>query len=488
MNDNALKNVSQPFVVVLCTVLGTWMTGLLLRIARWLYHAAFRPLWKTSGPSKQPHFLCLTIAAGLLVATACGDDDDSAGGAGAVAGQGGSPGAKAGTGGAKATAGSGGAGSVGADDAGTALSAADLRTTLNLLLSEHATLAAKATAAALGGRNDELEAYGDLLNQNGNDVGELVGAAYGSSAQTMFNGIWSAHNGYFVDYTKGVAAKDDGMKQAAVDNLTMKYVPDFAKFLAPATGLDEKAIADLTAEHVTTTKDVVDAQAAALASKSKADWTAAYANYRKAFAHMRMIGDALSEAIAGKMPGAFKGDPKTKAVDLRVGLNEALQEHMYLATFATGAALGSRMAEFEAAGDALNANGNDIGDVIGSLYGDDAKTTFNGIWSAHNGYFVAYTTGVAMKDKSMMNAAVNDLTTKYVPMFAAFLHTATDLPEETLKSLTMAHVVMTKAVVDAQAANKPADAAKADVEGARHLQMIGDPLSAAIVKKLPSKF
>jgi hypothetical protein len=42
---------------------------------------------------------------------------------------------------------------------------------------------------------------------------------------------------------------------------------------------------------------------------------------------------------------------------------------------------------------------------------------------------------------------------------------------------------MTKAVVDAQGGDKPADAAKADRTAAQHMQMIGDPLAEAIAKK-----
>jgi hypothetical protein len=240
--------------------------------------------------------------------------------------------------------------------------------------------------------------------------------------------------------------------------------------------------------HVTTTAAIVDAQAAALGSKSKDDWTKAYTAYRAGFAHMKEIGNALSEAIAGKLPDTFKGDPKSAPADLRVGLNIALQEHLYLATFATSAALGDRGPESEAAIAALTANGTEIGSVIGTLYDDAAKDKFNEIWSAHNGYFVAYTTGVAKKDDAMKTAAVSDLTTKYVPNFADFLHGATGdlLPVETLKTLIGAHVSMTKAVVDFQGDNKPADAAKADVEGAQAMEDIGDPLSAAIAttKKL----
>jgi hypothetical protein len=230
------------------------------------------------------------------------------------------------------------------------------------------------------------------------------------------------------------------------------------------------------------TKAVVDAQAAK-------DWPKTYSTLREAFAHMQMIGDALSEAIVSKKHDQFPGDPKAKSVDLRVGLNEALQEHLFLATFATNAALRSDGAdEFAAAGAALSNNGTDIGDVIGSLYGDDAKSTFNGIWSAHNGYFVDYTKAVGAKDDTARKAAVDDLTNKYVPMFAAFLHGATDLPEDTLAQLTADHVQTTAAVVDAQGAAKPKDAADADRHAAQHMQMLADPLAKAIVVKLPSKF
>jgi hypothetical protein len=86
--------------------------------------------------------------------------------------------------------------------------AADLRVTLNLLLSEHMVLATKATAAALGGRSEEFEAYDGLLGDNGKALGDMVGAAFGDQAEAAFNDIWSAHNGYFVAYTQAVAAKD----------------------------------------------------------------------------------------------------------------------------------------------------------------------------------------------------------------------------------------------------------------------------------------
>jgi hypothetical protein len=267
----------------------------------------------------------------------------------------------------------------------------------------------------------------------------------------------------------------------AVEDLTTIYVPQFAELIAGATGLPEEAVISLTTDHVVQTKAIVDAQASG-------DWEAAYAAVRTAYAHMQMIGDAIAPAVAGQFPDKFAGDPASKAVDLRVGLNQLLQEHLYLASSATGAALGGRSDEFAAAGTALNTNGTDIGAAIGSLYGDEAKDAFNKIWSAHNGFFVDYTTGVATKDQAMIDKAVEDLTTVYVPDFAEFLAGATDLPVDALTDLTTEHVLTTKAIVDAQGAGDVEGAAAADREAGSHMRMIGDPLAKAIVAKLPDMF
>ena len=357
--------------------------------------------------------------------------------------------------------------------------AANLRVDLDYLLGEHLILAAKATGAALDARNDQFAAYGELLNTNGTELGAAIGSIYGTDAEDEWNRIWSAHNGFFVDYTTGVATDDAAVADKAVEDLTTVYVPEFSSFLAGATGLPEDAVTDLVTDHVLQTKAVVDAQASG-------DFEAAYAAIRAAYAHMQMIGDALAPAIAEG--NDIQGDASNAGVDLRVALNQLLQEHLYLASFATDAAIGGRSDEFAAAGAALNTNGTDLGAAIGSLYGTEAEDSFNQIWSAHNGFFVDYTTGVATDDQAMMDKAVEDLTTVYLPDFAEFLAGATDLPQDALEGLIQDHVLTTKAIVDAQGAGDVAAAAAADREAAMHMRLIGDSLAAAIVAKLPDQF
>ncbi|MGQ0607397.1 MAG: hypothetical protein ACT4OQ_02865 [Chloroflexota bacterium] len=357
--------------------------------------------------------------------------------------------------------------------------AANLRTDLDYLLGEHLILASKATGAALDGRTDQFEAYGGLLNTNGTDLGGAIGSIYGPEAEDEWNRIWSAHNGFFVDYTTGVATDDAALADGAVEDLTMIYVPEFSAFLAGATGLPEDAVAGLVTDHVLQTKAVVDAQAAG-------DWEAAYEAIRTAYAHMQMIGDALAPAIAEG--NDIEGEAINPAVDFRVALNQLLQEHLFLASFATDAAIGGRDDEFAAAGAALNTNGTDLGGAIGGLFGQEAEDEWNRIWSAHNGFFVDYTTGVATDDMAVQDQAVEDLTTVYVPEFSAFLAGATGLPEDALAELITEHVLTTAAVVDAQGAGDAAAAAEADRTAAMHMRMLGDPLAEAIVAAQPESF
>jgi len=429
---------------------------------------------------RRSYFASILVAAALvgLTVTGCGDDEgnDGAAGAAGTAGDGDGDGDA----GHSGSHGDGDGDGDGDADPNIDSAAADLRVSLDLLLSEHLVLAAKATGAALGGRTDEYEAYGDALTDNGLELGALVGAAYGDEAEGAFNDIWGAHNGFFVQYTTGVATDDMEMQDAAVASLTESYVPDFAELLAGATEIPQADLEELILHHVLTTKDIVDMQAAE-------DWPGAFEAIRDAFAHMAMIGDPLAAAIAGQYPEDFAGDNTTAPVDFRVALNTLLQEHMYLASFATGAALGGRMEEYEAAGGALTTNGTDLGGAVESIYGEEAGAEFNRIWAAHNGFFVDYTVGVATDDMDAQDEAVASLTNTYVPEFSALLAGATGLPQDTIAGLTASHVLSTKAVVDAQAEGDFAMAAELDRESAHHMRSIGDPLSVAIVASMPDK-
>jgi hypothetical protein len=181
--------------------------------------------------------------------------------------------------------------------------ASGLRTTLNVLLREHAYLAGAATGAALGGRDAEFKAAEGALDANSIDIALAVGSVYGADAERAFLPLWRRHIGLFVDYTVGVATADRAKQDKAVSEL-MTYTQDLGAFLESASPrLPKQVVADLVKHHVVTLKTVVDAQA----SKAPAQ---AFNGIRTAAAHMQMIADHLAETIVKQFPDRFMAELK----------------------------------------------------------------------------------------------------------------------------------------------------------------------------------
>ncbi|MFZ5674222.1 MAG: hypothetical protein ACOZAM_14770 [Pseudomonadota bacterium] len=176
--------------------------------------------------------------------------------------------------------------------------AADLRLALNELLSEHVTLAAAATQAALRGRKSEFEAAAGALDMNSQDIAGAIGSVYGKDAGDAFLPLWRKHIGFFVDYTNGKATGSKKKQDKAVQDL-LQYAADFGAFLNSATpALPKDAVAELVKMHIVSLKDVVDAQAAR-------DYKLAFEKVRAASHHMQMIADPLADAIAAQFPDKF---------------------------------------------------------------------------------------------------------------------------------------------------------------------------------------
>jgi hypothetical protein len=177
-----------------------------------------------------------------------------------------------------------------------------------------------------------------------------------------------------------------------------------------------------------------------------------------------------------------------KAAALKSTLNTLFQEHVYLAAAATGAALGGREAEFNAAAGALDQNSVAISRAVGSVYGTDAEQAFLPLWRKHIGFAVDYTVGVASNDKGKQDKAVGDLIA-YTKDFGAFLNAANpNLPTKVVGDLVQHHVVTLKTVIDAQASKDQAKAYAALRTAAGHMQAIADPLADAIAMQFPDRF
>jgi hypothetical protein len=204
--------------------------------------------------------------------------------------------------------------------------------------------------------------------------------------------------------------------------------------------------------------------------------------------HQTMSHGLTSTPVAAGTPKAGAAAAATPAAELRTGLNALLSEHVYLAAAATGAALGGRSGEFQAAAGALDANSIDLAKAIGAVYGAEAEQAFLPLWRKHIGFVVEYTVGIATKDKPKREKAVADLL-QYTQDFGAFLSSANpNLRKDVVADLVKTHVLTLKEVIDVQASGDASRAYAALRHAADHMAMIANPLADAIVKQFPAKY
>ena len=284
--------------------------------------------------------------------------------------------------------------------------AADLRVRLDLLLGEHVMIVAKESAAAVS-HSDEYAAYTSLLATNSGDLSGLIASAFGNTAALQFTLAWNAQNGYLVDYAIGVVTHDDDKAKAAMFALTNSFAPQFAAILNTMSRLPLDQAGMLIRQQTEYDKTFIDDFFAG-------NYTSYYTDLHRAYAQTSRLGDALSTEIALRFPDKFPGDPFSHAVDLRVSLNNLLQEHSYLLTMATDATIAGRGVEAGAATPALHSNMDGLTTVFAAVRVGATSTGFSDLWTARTSAFLGYAKG----DLATRVA----LTDTFASRFASFAH------------------------------------------------------------------
>jgi hypothetical protein len=371
--------------------------------------------------------------------------------------------------------------------------ASTLRAGLTGLLTEHVYLAALATGSALRGDTKGFEAYATALNgpsnSNTSDLTAAITSVYGADVGKAFDGLWRSegHIPAFVAYTQAIAANDTAKADKAVADLnayakTVGTTLNSVNSNLPAAGVEEGV-----KMHATTLKTVIDAQKAG-------DQAKVYSSLRVAYAHMNEFAATLAGATQAKFSDKVDGKADTKAATLRAGMTSLLREHVLLASSATGAALGGRQPQFEAAATALNgptnSNTSDIVAAVTSVYGADVGKAFDGLWRSegHIPAFVAYTQAVAANDTAKADKAVADLLA-YAKTFGTTMNSVnSNLPAAAVEDAIKMHATTLKDVVDAQKAGDATKTATALRTAVSHMSDTATVLADATVKKFVEKF
>jgi len=351
--------------------------------------------------------------------------------------------------------------------------AADFRTRMDLLLGEHVLVIAKQSSAAR--RTDEFTSYLHLLTSNGNDLTELVRSAMGSTRGNQFDKIWSAQNDYLVNYTIGLVTHNKSKADGAMRSLAGGFVPQFSQFVSTAAEVPLDSIEQLTTQHVLQTKAMIDDQIAQ-------SYPRMYADLRLVYAQASRLGDEFAPKIAKKFPDKFPGNPSNSAVDLRVKMNNLLQEHAYLETMTTSAAIGGRTAEQAAAGGALGENTNALGALVSDVFGASAGIQFDQIWAAKNAALIGY---AAAPTASARQSASKQLNEVFVPRFSGFVQTLTGVD---LRPAVESQIQGTIDVIDDQLSKSLAKLGSDDRSAEASMELIADLIAAGAVAKLPKRF
>jgi hypothetical protein len=295
------------------------------------------------------------------------------------------------------------------------------------------------------------------------------------------------------DESSGAQAALDGNSEALKANMTAIFTGDdepvakqFGELWTGDVGQNAGSIGALFGSALSVPADAVSGplSAAGQAIGNGTNFTA----LRDGAAQMGTLASTLVAAIAKKYPERIAGDPLSKAAELLTGLNAGLREHVFLASAATGAALGGRSDAFGAAKAALDANSDAITSVIADIYGGDAGTQFAPLWKKHIDFLVDYTTAVAKKDQAGADKAMGDLLA-YTEDFGAFVSAASPkLAKDAVAELVKTHVFTLKDVIDAQAAKDFVRAYATERTAADHMAMMATALATTVVAQFPDKF
>ncbi len=173
------------------------------------------------------------------------------------------------------------------------LTAVQLKTTLDSLLSDHVRLTAALmheVAVAHTGTGRAVRA----LAANTQSLTNAIALVYGTDAGRAFAQLWEQHTQFFVDYAQGAHEHDKNAEKVATNRLR-DYQNDFGSFVSTATGggVGLGAVTALLGGHVLDLTRYIDADV----DGHSADASSILV---QAVAHIRVIAGAMGNAIVAQ--------------------------------------------------------------------------------------------------------------------------------------------------------------------------------------------
>lgn len=173
--------------------------------------------------------------------------------------------------------------------------------------------------------------------------------------------------------------------------------------------------------------------------------------------------------------------------DLRKALNIVLAEHVALTTETMRASYDNHGSS-TALVDEVDKNSQDIADIVGDFYGEDAKATFLKMWQDHITFFINYTISAKNDDKEGKDQALSDLEDYSRESAEFFAGLNSSLSVDATKRLFNEHRDLIIAAIDDYIGEKYPEAFDKESQAYGQAGKIGDVLSDGIIKQFPDRF
>lgn len=203
------------------------------------------------------------------------------------------------------------------------------------------------------------------------------------------------------------------------------------------------------------------------------------------------IGASKMDDTANNNNGsnAMVAEPSAPAADLRVGLNNLLNEHVASSLDVTRAIVdGAPQAELDGALSAQTANAVAIAGAVGSIYGEEAQATITEQFVEHIEQSNAYASAVAAGDEAAKAEALAELR-EYLTDISGFFSGAIEtLPQDAVYALLEEHENLLNSSIEAYNDGDFTRSYELEREALAQVSGIADALAGGIVATQPDQF
>lgn len=134
----------------------------------------------------------------------------------------------------------------------------------------------------------------------------------------------------------------------------------------------------------------------------------------------------------------------------------------------------------DASKQALQANGQQISDLVGSQFGSQTQDVFNSYWTETMNQFIMYTQGLKENDETMQNEALVGIH-RNILQASEMIAEETNLPRQAVDDVLRQHVNMMRGVIESYANEDYSQSYTYQMRAQKQIAMIAQTVTDALL-------